>query len=610
MSETGARVSKLDAAPAEPVSLQAGPLTMLFEQGDLRCIKLGSIEVIRRIYAAVRDHNWNTIPAVLRNVRIDTGRDFFSISYEAEHRQGNITFVWRGDIAGDADGVIRFSFDGEARTTFRRNRIGFCVLHPIAECAGKKCTVEYQDGTRKRAGFPLLVAPEQPVPGIHDLRAISHEVAPGLRAELRFEGDLFEMEDQRNWIDASYKTFCTPLRLPYPVEIAAGTRVQQSVTLRLAGSVPIRTESREEPVTFTVDSKKAAPIPPVGLGSSSLVEKYSAETSVALRRLHLSHLRADLDFTGEWKTVLQHAQWESAELDLPLELALTLAENADLAEFAAWVRRHGPGIRRFIVFTQGAKSTTPSALQLAREHLAGIAPVGVGTNADFYQLNQARPPLDGADFVAWSMNPQVHAFDDRSILETPEAVEAQLRSARTYFPGKPLVVSPVTLRPRFNPTATGPESSGPADALPPQVDPRQATKFGAFWATRTLAELTLGRADSITIFETVGWRGLIERDKGSLNPLLFMSAPGQPFPVYSALGQFQEFAGGELIRCESSDPRRIQVLCFRTEKRMRLLAMNLTDKPQRLEHSFLHGWIGPFDSIAWTTDRKKEGDEF
>ena len=55
------------------------------------------------------------------------------------------------------------------------------------------------------------------------MRAISHEVVPGLMAEVRFEGETFEMEDQRNWTDASYKTYCTPLSLPYPVEVKEGT---------------------------------------------------------------------------------------------------------------------------------------------------------------------------------------------------------------------------------------------------------------------------------------------------------------------------------------------------------------------------------------------------
>ena len=44
-----------DEAPPEQHLLQAGPLTMVFESGDLRYLKLGGREVIRRIYAAVRD---------------------------------------------------------------------------------------------------------------------------------------------------------------------------------------------------------------------------------------------------------------------------------------------------------------------------------------------------------------------------------------------------------------------------------------------------------------------------------------------------------------------------------------------------------------------------
>ncbi len=39
------------------------------------------------------------------------------------------------------------------------------------------------------------------------------------------------MEDQRNWTDASYKTYSTPLALPFPVEIRAGETVEQTVTL-------------------------------------------------------------------------------------------------------------------------------------------------------------------------------------------------------------------------------------------------------------------------------------------------------------------------------------------------------------------------------------------
>src|SRR6185295_16382542 len=47
-----------------------------------------------------------------------------------------------------------------------------------------------------------------------------------------FSGDLFELEDQRNWGDASYKTYCTPLRKGFPRKVASGTEIGQSVAVR------------------------------------------------------------------------------------------------------------------------------------------------------------------------------------------------------------------------------------------------------------------------------------------------------------------------------------------------------------------------------------------
>ncbi len=45
----------------EQVPLRAGPLTLSYEAGDLRYIKLGEHEILRRIYVAIRDRNWGTI---------------------------------------------------------------------------------------------------------------------------------------------------------------------------------------------------------------------------------------------------------------------------------------------------------------------------------------------------------------------------------------------------------------------------------------------------------------------------------------------------------------------------------------------------------------------
>ena len=83
------------------------------------------------------------------------------------------------------------------------------------------------------SSFPDTISPHQP---FIDLRSINTWPGPGLEVRVSMEGDTFETEDQRNWTDASNKTYGTPLRLPYPVQLKIGDRVRQSVTIEISGS--------------------------------------------------------------------------------------------------------------------------------------------------------------------------------------------------------------------------------------------------------------------------------------------------------------------------------------------------------------------------------------
>ncbi len=206
------------------------------------------------------------------------------------------------------------------------------------------------------------------------------------------------------------------------------------------------------------------------------------------------------------------------------------------------------------------------------------APIGAGSNADLYELNLQRPPL-GADFICWSMNPQVHSSDCASIAETPEAAAQQITCARQYFPGKPLVISPITLKPRFNAVATGPEPPAPPGELPPQVDRRQTSLFGAAWTLAMLNALAEAGADVVTFFETVGWRGVMEVESGPPIPEQFPSLPGAAFPLYHVLADVGEFEGGQALAVESSHPLSIAAMALSRDRRFRLLLANLGPDP-------------------------------
>src|SRR5436853_1628472 len=99
--------------PRKALSLRAGPLTMIFEpdNGFLRYVRLGDHELVRNIYAVVRDQNWNTIPWKISDLKWDGRADSFDLSFAVECREREVHYVWKGAVTGDANGRVTFSFD-------------------------------------------------------------------------------------------------------------------------------------------------------------------------------------------------------------------------------------------------------------------------------------------------------------------------------------------------------------------------------------------------------------------------------------------------------------------------------------------------------------------
>jgi D-apionolactonase len=557
-------------SPPERTPLRAGPLSLVYENGDLRYITCGGQPILLRLYAAVRDRNWATIPGTIKDERIETHPDSFRITYRSLHQQGNVDFVWEAAIIGNADGTLTFDFEGVARATFLRNRIGFCILHP-AECAGTVCTVEHANGATSTAPLPEQIVPDQPVLPFADMRGFTQPLPNGGRATLRFLGDIFEMEDQRNWTDASYKTFCTPLRLPYPVEVPAGTHIWQRVEIRAEGSVEKPTHPRQdEAVSIRLHAGEPKSLPAIGFGLSDEENSRTAVQIEKLRALRPAHLRADLRLDSPtWESQWERAQDEAAALNTALELALLLPAQEPEAALRAAVRLSTqrvplarclllPDTERMLVKPDHAR-----LLAAARETLPFSVPFAAGTNSDFLFANRFPPPMTDGDALVFAINPQVHAFDNASLVETLATQATAVRSAQRLAGGKPVIVSPVTLLPRHNPYATAPQSP---EASPP-ADPRQKTAFGAVWTLGSVKYLAESGASALTFYETVGPRGLLEDDT--------------LFPLYTVFAEIAAFTGGSVLPTVSSDPLRVEALTLTDGTRTICLLANMTPIEQR-----------------------------
>ena len=571
--------------------LHVGELTMLFEDGGLRYIRYGGLEVLRGVYSALRDRNWGTVPPTFSNQRLERDETGLHLEFDATYQAGDIDFRARYRLEAYPEG-FSFSLSGKAHSSFYRNRLGFCVLHPMS-AAGAATRIEHVDGTKEQAELPVRAASAQPVLPFSELRVLEHEVAPGLWARLEFAGDTFETEDQRNWTDASFKTFCTPLRLPFPVLVEAGMVVEQSVTLRMQG-IPPRAKSSEDQ-TLRLGSRRFR-LPALGTEIASHDQSLSEKELERLRALNLSHLRVSLDLSEPFEEKLAQAVEQAQGLSVGLEVALTVTPSPEvvLAALRGALQRHKAEVARFLVYPYKARETDHAPyLEAARKALGGFkALIFGGTNSDFFFLNTYPVPPEAVDGLAFALNPQVHAFDNASLVETLEAQSFVVGEAKRLSGSKPVVVSPVTFKLRWNPYATAAPAPTPAGELPPQVDPRQLSLFGACWTAGCVNALALGGAESITFFETTGWRGLIETEAGSPVPKKFPSEPGGVFPLYHVFADLAEFVGGEVIETVSSRPLEFGGLMLRNREKSCLLLVNYTDSRQTVE-------LNGFPEIAW-----------
>ena len=628
----------------EPREFSAGPLHVLFAGGDLRYVTVHRDELLRRIYVGVRDEAWGTIEPTISKVKAEqlykaplggsaepaglsrrarVGRprgqrpeppeefrkgDFagFRIEFDAEHRGGDVDFAWHGSIdalfelkGATARVEVHFEMDGVARSTFRTNRTGICVLHPTpsSEDVTPVALVKHTSGERTRAKLPFFINPNQP---FTDIQSVTHWPWPGtvISSTVDFEGDVFEMEDQRNYGDASYKTYCRPLSLPFPYTLKKGQKVRQAVAIEVVvrNYRPARGHRRVLPradraAGVNVLSPSVArargmdSLPQLGVARGPSQERLRDDVRERLRDLSLSHLRVDFnesDPPADTSPSALNAVADAADLGVQLEVALHLQTDPQKAAGAASLaRRVAPilkeaSVARFIVYEIGKSMASPEAVAAVKADLARLfpkVPVGPGSSGDFVDLNTNRPAGGAAQLLAWPLNPQMHATDELTIFENLPAHCDTVTTARSFAPEAALAVGPITFHHRTDVFAAGKAGKGAIVA----PDPRQRSDMGAAWTLGSIKFLAEAGATSATYYQASGPFGLMD------GPELF--------PAYHVLADVGEFAGGEVMATETTESRWLAALTVRKAGRLRVLLANLFWQLQPVRLARIKGYI-------------------
>lgn len=584
-----------------PRLLRAGALSVEFENGGLRYVRFAGIEVLRAIAFLVRDENWGTFAAQISDLQIAEEAARFTVSYRAVCSDAQRCLTYQAAIVGTADGSLAFEVNAECQTDFLTNRTGFVVLHPCA-LAGREVHVTHVDGRRVTARFPELISPGQP---LFEIRALEHEITPGVRAICHMDGDGFEMEDQRNWGDASFKTYVGSLLKPWPYRLAKGSRLAQSVRVSISGRenapAPARRDAAE-PVAVDVAGETGSQLPAFGVGLPAIEAQPTLAVLDLLSRLGPHFLVCQVDLREDLRLSMldayrQVGEATGAELELEVVIPDESDAAAELGRLAAGLAEVGLEAAGIAVSTAAdllswqpgqerpTRPTTETICAAARTAFPS-ARLGGGMFAYFTELNRKRPLMPLFDHLSHTTCPIVHAADDRSVMESLETLPAMIASTRAFSGGRPYRVGPSAIGCRQNPYGQAPfDNPQNRRVCLARVDPRQRGLFGAAFVLGYAAACARGRVEAVALGAPTGPFGFIHHGSASW-PFDTLAEPAV-YPAFHVLASLTRGSGRPLLATGVSLPGVVDVLAWREGKLSVILLGNLTGQPVRVTLSGL-----------------------
>jgi hypothetical protein len=585
MSDDGFRLYGTHEREPESRILTAGPLAVTLQDGNLRMLRFHGHEVLRAVSFLVRDKDWGTCAADIANLSIDGGTSSFSVSYKARFTApdgANLDCTFA--ISGTPDS-LSFSADCVSDADFETARAGFAVLHPLVGVAGQPVEVRHSDGSVEQARWPYGIEPWQP---FQDIALLIHRVAPGIAVATAFEGDVFEMEDQRNWTDGSYKTYVRPLALPWPYRIKKGEMFSQRITVTIFGSADAPAARVATDAVALNITPTALRMPEIGVGLRPECFPEEGTALHNLARIGAKHLIAHFDpVAGHGLPALQGFADIAARsgLKVTLELAVPCRRplGEELSEYAGLVKRAGLMLDTLFVCPSVDRQSTPPGSKwpecppledvyaAARAAFPGVH-LGGGMMSYFTELNRKRVPGDLIDYVSHCTNPIVHAADDLSVMQTFEALRYVTASTRAIYGDKPYRIGPSTIAMRQNPYGSATKDNPGLSRIPmANVDPRHNGQYGAAWTLAYAATVASAGLEVLTLSTLAGSSGLIA---GEREP----AAAGEFRPLAHIIARLGALSGKAYHAVETSRPDAVLGLAVPG----RLLLANITPENQRV----------------------------
>lgn len=579
------RLYGTEEPPAREQLLRAGALTVLFDGANLRDVRMHDEEVIRAISFVVRDKDWATLIPAIDDLVVEEESGRFRITYRARVASMDDIFDYTVEIEGTA-GMLTFAGRGSSPTGFLTNRAGFVVLHPIEGVSGQPATITHTGGERVETFFPQTIDPVQPM---MDLREIVHHTPRRQEVSCLLEGDTFEMEDQRNWTDASYKTYVRPLALPWPYRIEPDEVIDQKITVRVTGSPNMPARRNGDMVVLALN-EAGGRVPPLGVGLQPEDAAAALAHAGALRRLGLSHVICHHDPRRGHDAATLAQQVEAARAIGAEPWLEAVVENIGDAAAAAEIRAlagvsaslgnpfgtvlvsPAPDLKCTLPGSPWPPAPDAARLYAAAREAFPATRIGGGMFSFFTELNRKRPPTGAIDLVTFTTAAIFHAGDDRSMMETLECLPHIVQTLPVITGGLDYSVGPSAIGLRDNPYGEAPVAN--PENIRQAVnfnDPRQRGIMGAAWNLGYFAAFAEG-ASAIALGGAVGPFGVLSVPTPFPQP--GFEGSGELYPVWHVLRGLARLNGCAIRPLSVSAPGAVRGIAADTAAGTELWVLN------------------------------------
>ena len=461
--------------------MRQNPLSNVVKHGSIGPVWFEGRELIRRLFVTVRDEQWQEIAPKEWTSDIDELSATVFIS--ARHVSDLVDFAWKATLKMAAGGrELMFGFTGKSLRDMTLCRLGLVILHPVEWMIGAEICAENSKSVQSLR-VPNVISPQPIVDGIpaamtQPFSMLRIERSGLGKLEFRFEGDLFELEDQRNWGDSTFKTYCTPLRMGFPRFVRSGTSISHRVRATFSPSRPC-----DSPTSSRL--RKAIPRTQSAFPKIGRVRR-PADTRGDEEGPSWRHFQVRVGDDGDLAELIRSLAQNTSSTRL--EFALVPQDDPrSLRSILSQLSEHRHRIERLLVY--GAGSSIPISAVLERLRAAmeefralGDVPVLSATQGYFVEFNRAErfpAPISG---IAFPLTATVHADDADTVVDNVVTIRDMADTARGLLRDPQIALAPLAL---YHPR--------------PHVPRKFPAHLAKPWLVASIIEAALSGVTSITL---------------------------------------------------------------------------------------------------------------